>query len=109
MTGAPVLGPGDQPTTSNSWRPRGLEWSAKYLATYSWLPERKETANAPLSSTVWWIAADWFTQTSTSGGDSETEVNEFAVMPQGVSRPAQSTVTPVAKRLSTWRSGPESG
>ena len=36
------------------------------------------------------------TQTSTSGGSSDTEVNEFAVMPCGCSPPTVTTVTPVA-------------
>src|ERR1700722_17602384 len=50
------------------------------------------------------MAALLSTQTRTSGGSSDTDVNAFAVMPQGVPRPAATTVTPVANRPRTDRS-----
>src|SRR5438094_355995 len=51
------------------------------------------------------ISFAWATDTSTSGGCSETDATELAVIPSG--RPAGSrvvtTVTPVAKQPSSWR------
>src|SRR6266496_6587462 len=52
-----------------------------------------------------YISFFWSTDTRTSGGSSDTEATELAVIPTG--RPAGSrvvrTVTPVAKRPSSWR------
>ena len=50
------------------------------------------------------MTASRSTQTSTSGGSSETEVKEFAVMPCGLSPPTVTTVTPVAKAPNARRS-----
>src|SRR5437667_12065992 len=63
-------------------------------------------AKAPASRTHRPVVDDRLAQKRTSAGSSDTDVKEFTVIPAG-SDPARqvTTLTPVAKWLSTWRRG----
>src|SRR5439155_7302561 len=81
-------------------------WSAaNRRETASWSAASTFNTKRGATRSAGYISFFWSTDTRTSGGSSDTEATELAVIPTG--RPAGSrvvrTVTPVAKRPSSWR------
>src|SRR5215475_12506101 len=95
-------------------QPMRLNRSAPFVAntrqTSSWCSLRMFTVNLPAASILGHVVDTFEAQNSTSGGSSDTEVNEFAETPMG-SLPsiAVMMVTPVAKCPSTVRKDGSSG
>src|SRR5439155_15423665 len=104
MSGAPVRGPGTQSTASNCAAPSGRQRLAKCRATSSWSTESTDTARARAGVRLWYRTASRPTRTSSSGGSSETDANELAVIPCGALPPTVTTVTPVANVPNARRS-----
>ena len=76
---------------------KGAPRSAKSTATSCCRRERMLTTNRPLLAMAASVREPWPSETRTSSGSSETDVNELSVMPAGSpSTSAVTTVTPVA-------------
>ena len=101
MIGEPVRA-GFQPIVANL----STSFEANTREISSWSSPRMFTQNLPARSMRGHVVLAYAAQNATSGGSSDTDVNEFAARPTG-SPPSGSTavmtVTPVAKWPSTDR------
>src|SRR5690606_30543740 len=104
MSGSPGTGPVSSSTSVNWAGPSARYRSAKCRATASWWAASTETPNVVVPLRQRCITAPLPTHTSNSGGSSDTEVKELAVMPCGTAPPVVITVTPVANAPNACRS-----
>ena len=89
-------------TNSSPGSPSGRP--AKCHAVRSWSHPSTDTPKRRVAGSSACICARWSTETSTSGGSSDTDVNALAVIAwTSPSRSVVTTVTPVEKRPSAER------
>src|SRR5579862_2774401 len=89
------VSPGDHATSPHLFEPE----TANFRQISSWSAARMLTAKVPTSRMRGQVCDEWAGQNMTSGGSSDTEENDWQVIPIGSVSCAVTTTIPVAKWL----------